>query len=262
MPPTRVVDDLLGIIEKEYQSGNKSITQEKYIQLLKLKNQNSLTSKSHPLPPPPLYPPLFHKFSVPKPEKRHRHLNKPVRKASRKKWTFKNIEKAAIDTLETLAALLDNLHLFSKLPMFPKRLLTLLKHTNRLWVLILLFLLRKTISQLLNVVRREKKIKAELAILNSNKNLELLADSKESSSNPVLAKYDKVLRDLRFDKMMLKFELLGNSLDMASNLIELYHVAVPSWILNSLNFASMAMTVYRMNKDDEYLDDDVLEDLL
>lgn len=247
-----MVDDLLEIIEKEYKSGNKSVTQEKYLRLLKLKNQAKSAS---PALPPPLYPPLFHKFAVPKPQPAP-EARKVPKNARKTRWSLKSIEKVVILVLETLANLLDNLHLFSKLPMFPQRLLLLLKHTNRLWVLILVFLLRKTISQLLNVVKREKKVQAELAILSSNKNNKLLSD------NSVLSKYEKVLRDLKFDKMMLRFELLGNALDMAFNLIELYNVAVPNWFMSSLNFASMAMTIYRMNKDDEYLNDDVSEDLL
>ena len=32
--------------------------------------------------------------------------------------------------------------------------------------------------------------------------------------------------------------------------------------MSLLNFASMAMTIYRMNKDDEYVDDDITDDLI
>ena len=70
------------------------------------------------------------------------------------------------------------------------------------------------------------------------------------------------LKDLRFDKSMLVLELIGNFMDLAFNVIELYGVPVPDWLMSGLNFASMAMTVYRMNKDDEYIDDDITEDLI
>jgi len=70
------------------------------------------------------------------------------------------------------------------------------------------------------------------------------------------------LKDLKFDRMMLYFELVGNFMDLAFNVIELYGIPFPEWFMNTLNFSSMLMTVYRMNKDDEYLDDDITEDLI
>ena len=61
---------------------------------------------------------------------------------------------------------------------------------------------------------------------------------------------------------MLILELMGNSLDMLFNVIELRGLKLPDWLMTFLNFVSMAMTVYRMNKDDEYIDDDITEDLI
>ena len=75
-------------------------------------------------------------------------------------------------------------------------------------------------------------------------------------------KYNKILKDLKFDKMMLIFELVGNFLDLVFNLIELSEISVPNWVMSTLNVASMGMTIYRMNKDDEYIDDDITEDLI
>lgn len=263
---TSAVDKLLEFIEKEYQRGNRTVTEEKYQSLLEIQKKQkqhqkqesetkSKSLKSPPLPTP-IYPPIFSKYKVPKPPA-------PVpRISSRKarKLSFKYIESVVIAVLETLANVLDNLHLFSKMPMFPKSLLKLLQHTNRLWVLILVFLIRKTISQLLNVIRKEKKVKMELNILKSNGNSKLLEEDVEDTS--IFRKYEKVIKDLKFDKMMLKIELVGNFLDLSFNVIELYNFPVPNWFMTTLNFASMAMTIYRMNKDDEYVDDDITEDLI
>ncbi|KAF3991857.1 hypothetical protein FT663_02011 [Candidozyma haemuli var. vulneris] len=259
----KVVEDLLKIIEKEYKSGNSTITKDKYQQLLKLKQEQTRKQRlATPPLPPPLYPPIFHKFSVPKQEPPQSPDPKKFRKR-KQKLTFKKVEHVVISILESLANILDNLHLFSKLPMFPEKLVSLLKHTNRLWVLILVFLIRKTISQLLNLIRKERKVHSELSILKNQSNSKLLEETdKPENENNVLRKYEKVLRDLKFDKMMLRFELLGNFLDLAFNVIELYAMVVPDWFMNFLNFASMGMTIYRMNKDDEYVDDDITDDLI
>lgn len=265
------VDNLLKFIETEYKKGNLTVTKEKYKALLEIqreqkeKTESKLSSTSDkqslqsPPLPRPLYPPLFNKFQVPKvtatvPNKRTR--------LPKNKLTFKYIEAAVIAILESLANILDNLHLFSKFPMFPKSLLRVLKHTNRLWVLILVFLIRKTVSQLLNVIRKERKVKTELNILKSNGNSKLLEEEELTDDSNILRKYEKVIRDLKFDKMMLKIELVGNFLDLAFNVIELYRLPVPPWFMNTLNFASMGMTIYRMNKDDEYVDDDITEELI
>lgn len=259
----KVVEDLLKLIEKEYKQGNLTVTKDKYQQLLKLKQeQNRKLRQGTPPLPPPLYPPIFHKFNVPNQEPPLSPNPKKFRKR-RLKLTFKKIEHVVILILESLANILDNLHLFSKLPMFPEKLVDLLKHTNRLWVLILVFLIRKTISQLLNLIRKERKVKTELGILKNQSNSKLLEENDQpENENNVLRKYEKVLRDLKFDKMMLRFELLGNFLDLAFNVIELYAMVVPDWFMNFLNFASMGMTIYRMNKDDEYVDDDITDDLI
>ncbi|PVH14152.1 uncharacterized protein CXQ87_002277 [Candidozyma duobushaemuli] len=252
----KVVEDLLKLIEKEYKQGNLTVTKDKYQQLLKLKQEQNRKSRQGTPPLPLLYtlrsstkPP-----SSPNPKKFRKR---------RSKLTFKKIEHVVISILESLANILDNLHLFSKLPMFPEKLVDLLKHTNRLWVLILVFLIRKTISQLLNLIRKERKVKTELGILKNQSNSKLLEENDQpENENNVLRKYEKVLRDLKFDKMMLRFELLGNFLDLAFNVIELYAMVVPDWFMNFLNFASMGMTIYRMNKDDEYVDDDITDDLI
>lgn len=259
---TAVANNLFQLIEKEYQKGNLTVTKDKYDALVRLR-QDSGRLKSPPVhlespsAPPPLYPPIFYKLALPKltPNK-----NTRVRAKLPTPLTFKKIESVLITVLETLANLLDNLHLFSKMPFFPKQLLKLLKHTNRLWVLILVFLIRKTISQLLNVMRKEKKILGELSILKGNINSKLLEKPIDSDTG-IFKRYEKVLKDLQFDKMMLGFELVGDVLDLAFNVIELYNFPVPEWIMTSLNFASMAMTVYRMNKDDEYKDDDISQDI-
>lgn len=267
---TSAVDKLLTFIETEYKKGNHTVTKEKYQALLEIQRkqkqrtetekQSAASQKPTPPLPTPLYPPLFSKYQVPR-------ISRPVptksRRKLKKKLSLKHIESVVIAVLETLANILDNLHLFSKLPMFPKSLLRVLQHTNRLWVLILVFLIRKTVSQLLNVVRKEKKVKTELNILKSNGNSKLLVDGLEATDDTnILNKYEKVIRDLKFDKMMLKIELVGNFLDLAFNVIELYRFPVPDWFMNTLNFASMGMTIYRMNKDDEYVDDDIREDLI
>lgn len=142
--------------------------------------------------------------------------------------------------------------------MFPQVLTKLLKQTNKLWVLILVFLIRKTISQLLNVIRKIRKVHIELNIVNNSSKSELSKPVNEDINR----KYNKILKDLKFDKMMLIFELVGNFLDLVFNLIELSEINVPNWIMSGLNVASMGMTIYRMNKDDEYIDDDITEDLI
>lgn len=104
--------------------------------------------------------------------------------------------------------------------MFPQFLNRFLKQTNKIWVLILVFLIRKTISQLLNVIRKIRKVNIEVDLLNTT-----TRKSKINSINEDLnTKYKKVLKDLRFDKMMLVIELIGNFLDLTFNLIELYGI--------------------------------------
>lgn len=261
---TKVVSDLIKIIELEYQKGNRTVTHEKYTAFLKLRDlqtkQKSTQSQIPPTLPPPLYPSFFQKFKLP-PKTHHVKTRSQVRR-SNKSWTFKQMESTLISVLEGFANILDNLHLLSKMPMFPKSLVHLLNHTNRVWVLILVFLIRKTLSQLLNLRRKERKVTSELAILKSNSNSKLLEQGSNTDENNIFRRYEKVLKDLKFDKTMLKIELLGNLLDLAFNVIEVYAMPVPGWFMSILNVASMAMTVYRMNKDDEYNDDEVSEDLI
>lgn len=189
-------------------------------------------------------------------EERKRN-KKPIKYFRPKQFSFKQLEYMFVNLLENIANLLDNLHLLSNLPMFPQALAKLLKQTNKLWVLILIFLIRKTISQLLNVIRKIRKVNTEKEILNLKSK-----GTKSIIHDDINKKYNKVLKDLKFDKMMLIIELIGNFLDLSFNVIELYGIVLPDWIMSSLNFASMAMTVYRMNKDDEYVDDDITDDLI
>lgn len=271
------IEGILRIARQEQKKGNKKITEEKlenlsrYVVDYKRKQlQGDKQNRGRVRAPDQLItssksnleirlcPPLYHKFTLPKKtpieKKKERRVVVPF------KFTFKNIERVILNVLEILANLIDNMHLFSKLPMFPKTLTRLLRHTNRIWVLILIFLIRKTVSQLLNVRRKERKVITELAILRLNKNA-ILLESKDDENN-IFRKYDKVLKDLKFDKMMLIIELVGNVFDMAFNVIELYRIPVPDWFMSGLNIASMGMTIYRMNKDTEYLDDDISDDLI
>lgn len=278
-----IINDIINIARQEHKKGNKTVTQERINQLLDLANlykeenipqkrevqrdqgnkikinglgdskTSSKVSSSYD------YPSLYSKIKIKK--------NAVVRNRRKRHIQFQfdisNIERIIIEFLETLANLLDNLHLLSLLRMFPKKLSNLLKQTNKLWVILLLFLIRKTISQLLNVMRKQKKVQAELTLLRLQSNSKLIVSKEdEDSNNNIFRKYEKVLKDLRFDKMMLTLELIGNLLDMTFNLIELYNITFPPWVMSILNFASLSMTIYRMNKDDEYLDDDITEDLI
>lgn len=281
-----LLSNIVKLVEKEYNRGNKSISPEKYAALLKFQEQQNTTPSRHSAsvlkankfdlhhsvsleseqkklqPPPlprPLYLPLFYKFKAPKIA--DQRLQKTRNCKVKKPWTIRRIESVGLNVMETMANLLDNLHLLSKLPMFPKTLNRLLQHTNSVWVVILVFLIRKTISQLLNVLRRERKVKNELEILSQTSKSNSLAIEQEAETS-IARRYHRVLKDLKFDKLMLLLELIGNLLDLAFNAIELYSVLVPSWLMTVMNTASMAMTVYRMNKDDEYVDDDISEDIL
>ncbi|KAM9920935.1 hypothetical protein OXX59_006841 [Metschnikowia pulcherrima] len=261
---TAVVSDLIRIIEQEYKRGNRTVTHEKYAAILKLRDfqaqEDKGKSRDLPALPAPLYPSIFGKFKLPAGT---RPRDKPLTGGQRSKsWTFKQIETTLIAVLEAFANILDNLHLLSKMPVFPKSLSHLLKHTNRIWVLILVFLVRKTLSQLINLRRKERKVISELAILRGNANSKLLEQNSSHDENSIFHRYEKVLKDLKFDKTMLRIELLGNLLDLAFNIIELYALAVPGWFMSVLNLASMAMTVYRMNKDDEHVDDDISQELI
>ncbi|CAX40208.1 conserved hypothetical protein [Candida dubliniensis CD36] len=275
-----IINNLLLLAQKEQQKGNTSITSDKLDKLTSLLSQQqsrtppSIHTKTK-LPPKPKYPSVFNKFDINKSSNNNRQpFSPPVKKSKSKprntnnnspkkyyrpnNFSLKKIEFIFVNILENLANLLDNLHLLSNLPMFPQFLNRFLKQTNKIWVLILVFLIRKTISQLLNVIRKIRKVNIEVDLLNTT-----TRKSKINSINEDLnTKYKKVLKDLRFDKMMLVIELIGNFLDLTFNLIELYGIVLPDWIMSLLNFASMAMTIYRMNKDDEYVDDDITEDLI
>lgn len=280
-----LLQNIVKFVENEYNRGNSSVSAEKYQALLKYqqdqeesahrRNEANFARKYSPdrsvtfeslgegeklSPPPlprPLYLPLFYKYKVPQVPDQSRLISKKPHRSS-KPWTIRRIEAVGLNVMETMANLLDNLHLLSRLPMFPKKLNRLLQHTNSVWVVILVFLIRKTVSQLLNVLRRERKVKNEMAILSQNCHSSLLD---LASENGIMRRYRKLLKDLKFDKMMLQLEFVGNLLDLAFNVIELYRVSVPDWIMRIMNMASMAMTVYRMNKDDEYVDDDISEDI-
>ncbi|CAK9437311.1 uncharacterized protein LODBEIA_P16890 [Lodderomyces beijingensis] len=295
-----IIDNLLSLARQEQAKGNSSITSDKLDKLqsiLEEKNRKqtspspaageeenkyrkfqrvpAIPKQARPLPK---LPSLFDKFDVkkavskPSPaapapapgvkaetSKRQKSSNrnkKGIKYFRPRKFTLKQLESMFINVLENIANLLDNLHLLSNLPMFPQFLTKLLKQTNKLWVLILVFLIRKTISQLLNVIRKIRKVNTEKEILNSK------SPDKSVLNQDINKKYNKVLKDLKFDKLMLVIELIGNFLDLSFNVIELYGIVLPDWIMSSLNFASMAMTIYRMNKDDEYVDDDITEDLI
>ncbi|KAK6456834.1 uncharacterized protein RJT20DRAFT_126890 [Scheffersomyces xylosifermentans] len=277
-----IIDNLIKLAKEEQQRGNKSVTQDKISQLTSyLNKQQSIESnrkgdsdskysyskfKKLPEVPKPKFSPLFNKFDLSKSvaSVNSTDINSGVEKGRRKqvyrgssKFSLKRLESIVVEILESLANLLDSLHLLSNLPMFPKVLSNLLKHTNKLWVIILVFLIRKTISQLYNVIRKERKVKVELEILNFKN-----GKGSQFINEDINKKYKKILKDLKFDKMMLYIELFGNFLDFTFNFIELYGIPVPDWFMSTLNVSSMAMTVYRMNKDDEYVDDDITEDLI
>lgn len=280
--PTKkeIIENILKLAEEERKKGNKSITQDKLDNLTKYvaeykgktNSSNKFDNKDHRIESEtlrtnttknnsitntvPEYSPIFDKFTLPK----NSIARSPKRSHIRKKLTFKTVERTFIAILETTANILDNLHLFSKFPMFPQRLLKLLKQTNKLWILILVFLIRKTISQLLNVIRKERKVKVELNILGKNNNSKVFNNLEDEHN--IYKKYQKFLKDLKFDKTMLIIELIGNFLDLSFNVIEISGISVPDYFMNSLNFASMFMTIYRMNKDDEYVDDDISEDII
>ncbi|KAI5962630.1 uncharacterized protein KGF55_003706 [Candida pseudojiufengensis] len=282
-----IINNLLNLAKQEQAKGNSSITSDKIDKLQTIlskkqkeeENSSNKFKKFQNLPTikkqVPKYPPLFNKFDIdsaiktnhtsPNPTIKETTSKSPSKSQSKKsnkkfyspkKFTFKQLEYMFINFLENIANLLDNLHLLSNLPMFPKFLNNLLKQTNKLWILILIFLIRKTISQLLNVIRKIRKINVEKTILNNNSPI------KTNLNDDINKKYNKILKDLKFDKMMLILELIGNLLDFIFNLIELNSIGVPDWVMSGLNFASMAMTIYRMNKDDEYIDDDITEDLI
>ncbi|KAI5970663.1 hypothetical protein CANMA_000254 [Candida margitis] len=290
-----IINNLIQLAKQEQAKGNTSITSDKLDKLQSVLNnkpeppqRNYNFDKFHRFKQvpeqdkprsKPQYPPFFDKFDIDKAEPKKgsssssssssqvqdKDSSTSTKKRSSKykgkffkakKFTFKQLEFMFINFLETIANILDNLHLLSNLPMFPQVLTKLLKQTNKLWVLILVFLVRKTISQLLNVIRKIRKVHTELNIMNE----------KTTTSKPINEdinkKYNKILKDLKFDKMMLIFELVGNFLDLTFNLIELSQISVPNWLMSALNVASMGMTIYRMNKDDEYIDDDITEDLI
>ncbi|RCK59277.1 hypothetical protein Cantr_07755 [Candida viswanathii] len=273
-----IINNLIKLAQQEQANGNTSITSDKLAKLSDLlaqKQQHSEKKESTvaAAPPPksriqpkPKYASLVNKFDISKSKSREATPplgpSKPIKKQSHyyrpNQFSFKKLEFVFINVLENVANLLDNLHLLSNLPMFPKVLNNFLKQTNKIWVLILVFLIRKTISQLLNVIRKIRKVNVEVDLLNST--------TPANKSNPINEdlnkKYNKVLKDLRFDKMMLIIELIGNFLDLTFNFIEMNGIELPSWAMSILNFSSMAMTIYRMNKDDEYIDDDITEDLI
>lgn len=259
-----LLNSLLRLAEKEKKKGNTSITPEKLDKLnTYISNHNKsltkytniypvLNNQSTDIVPTPKkvtrqHSLFFDKFELP--ENRRPPIKKLIKTSK-----LKRFETRLINILETIANILDNLYLFSKLPMFPEKLLGLLKHTNKLWLLLLIFLIRKTVSQLINVIRKERKVKIELNILQSSAKTEI--------ENQVTRKYHKVLKDLKFDKTMLILELIGNFLDFGFNVIEFFGLLVPEWVMNTLNVTSMMMSIYRMNKDDEYIDDDITEDLI
>ncbi|KAG2736649.1 hypothetical protein G9P44_000739 [Scheffersomyces stipitis] len=277
-----IIDNLIRLAKEEQQRGNTSVTSDKIAQLTTFLSQQAAASTSEkseetskyskfkklPELPKPKFSPLFDKFDLSKSvelvnqskintgDSEAKTPKKKVYRGSQR-FSFKRFENIFVEVLETLANILDNLHLLSSLPMFPKVLTNILKHTNKLWVLILVFLIRKTISQLMNVIKKERKVNIELEIVNCRS-----GKSSQYINEDINKKYNKVLKDLRFDKMMLMIELVGNFLDFTFNFVELYGVPVPDWFMSTLNVASMAMTIYRMNKDDEYIDDDITEDLI
>ncbi|KAG7661628.1 uncharacterized protein J8A68_004897 [[Candida] subhashii] len=294
-----IINNLINLAKQEQQNGNTAITSDKLNKLSTLLNSQSTTTtqtssnkkrsqvynkfnKLPQVPDKPKYPPLFSKFDLVKatthstnPRRRRdsnnssvsassEDPNRPIRNSNNnyyrnqgEKLTFKKFENMVVTALENVANIMDNLHLLSHFPMFPKFLSRLLKQTNKLWVIILIFLVRKTISQLLNVIRKINKVRIEMDLLNRQ-----AKKNSTAMNEDIEKKYNKVLKDLKFDKVMLIIELIGNFLDLGFNLIELYQVILPDWTMSILNFASMAMTVYRMNKDDEYVDDDITEDLI
>lgn len=266
-----IINDLIKLAQKEQANGNTSITTDKLAKLSDLlaqKQQSKQKKDRTPQPsrkqyhPKPKYVSLINKFDINKSKPKELVEQKPIKKQKHyyrpNQFSFKKLESILVNILENIANLLDNLHLLSNLPMFPKFLNNFLKQTNKIWVLILVFLIRKTISQLLNVIRKIRKVNVEVDLLNSSSTI-----TKNSSINDDLnKKYNKVLKDLRFDKMMLIIELIGNFLDLTFNFIEMNGIDLPNWAMSILNFSSMAMTIYRMNKDDEYIDDDITEDLI
>lgn len=151
-------------------------------------------------------------------------------------------ENKVVTTLETLANILDNMLLLSRLPLFPKSIRLLLRYTNIVWVVVLVFLIKRSVTQVVHLNKQERAIRQELAvILMREKCVGKLFQEVE-------AKHEQMLSMIKIKRVILYIELAGNSLDFLLNLIDIMGWKPQRSLMTVLNASSVLMSMYRMNK--------------
>lgn len=233
---TDAASRLLALALKEQQNGNSSITDEKIARL-----KECLSRQSAP-PRTDIHQglsPIYYRYKLP--------LQKT--RAVLRKRTFENqlppshllaqVEAIAVKILETLALLLDNLHLILKLPVFPKFMHRLVKHTNSVWAVVLVFLIKRATTLLLRLNRQEQRVQRELDIVQT---------SYSEINRDIASQHSQTLKSIAMERIVLYGEIAGNGLDLLVNIIEMKKWKLPWGIMGLLNVSSTVMSIYRVNK--------------
>lgn len=164
---------------------------------------------------------------------------------SKARLKYVEVEQVIITILENLANLLDNLHLFSRMPFFPQFLKKALKHTNSVWVVVLIFLIKRSITELMNLRKHKHNLLKELEIIGKQK-----LGSKWTLGGDIGSEHHKILSTIAVKRVMVYVEIGGNLLDLTLNVVELRGWKLQKSIMSGLNLCSMLMSIYRVNKAD------------
>lgn len=202
-----------------------------------VKSKQSLIYSMYRLPPSKIKPPQLKPTG--KGKRQYSSMGNPGK-------NFVQMEHLVVTILENLANLLDNIHLFSKMPFFPSILKQALKHTNSIWIVVLIFLIKRSISELRRLQSEEREIVKELEIVEKQKQKQTLSQS--SLNEDIHTNHHKTLTKIAIQRIMIYVEIGGNILDLTLNVIEFQGWKVHRGFMSVLNICSMLMSVYRVNK--------------
>ncbi|ODQ80273.1 hypothetical protein BABINDRAFT_7727 [Babjeviella inositovora NRRL Y-12698] len=159
-------------------------------------------------------------------------------------------EEVLLEHLESLVTLLDNINLLQR---FVKRLkenkfLEMINtHTAKIWVFTLVFMIRKSISDLIerNTVLRHTKAELVVFLQTRIAQQKLAVDPRDDA---FIQEFYTRIEEVQHERSLILLELSGNVIDFAFVLTEVLGIALPGYVEGFLSLVSGLMSWYRISK--------------
>lgn len=160
------------------------------------------------------------------------------------------IEETFIDASESVVTVLDNLNLLQRVvPALANNqvLEKIATHTNKVWVVALVLMLRKGLQELRAVWRRKEQLTAELRSWLQGK-VEQGHTSIDPADQRVLDQYQNELGTLQHLRLTGGLEMAGNAIDLLLVVSELAGWELPGKAEAVMNIVSAAMSWWRISR--------------